>query len=337
MKVLSIIIPTFNMEKYLERCLLSLVNDKKTLKNLDIIIVNDGSTDNSLNIAMKYVELYPDSISIINKENGGHGSTINSGLKVAKGKYIKVLDADDWVDIDCFPSFVSDLKSVDVDAVITNYVYENVYNNSFEIVKFDSIKSNKEYELSDYKSKKYFSIHSITYKTKILKDNNITLDINTFYVDMEYLIYPLKYINNFIYFDYDLYRYFIGRPDQSVNASSFVKHRADHERVIKNILSSYEENIKNTKNDNYALNIIKTLLRTHYIIYCKSRYNNKLLKREIRTFTKYLKKHYKNIYSDLLKNNTFIRWNVKTNFIFSQNFKCLLSRVADRFQQRRNA
>ena len=93
MKILSIVVPTYNVEKYLERCIDSLVYDEKVLNDLEILIVNDGSKDNSLQIAKKYEKQYPNTIKVIDKENGGHGSTINAGLKVATGKYFRVIDS----------------------------------------------------------------------------------------------------------------------------------------------------------------------------------------------------------------------------------------------------
>lgn len=334
MKILSVIIPTYNMEKYLDRCLLSLTNNSKIINDIEIIVVNDGSIDRSLNIAKKYKKEFPKSIIIIDKENAGHGSTINEGIKVAKGKYLKVVDADDWVDINSFPSFVQDLKNVDTDAVITNYVFENVFDNSVKSIKYEKLEEKRIYRLGNYDEKDYFPIHSITYKTKLLRDNDLCLDINTFYVDMEYITYPLPYLDTFTYLDYDLYRYFIGRPDQSVSINSFIKHRIEHEKVLKNVLKTYKSEIINTDKSNYCLNIIYTLLRTHYIIYCKSKCHKKELKKEIRDFTKYLKLNYKNIYRRLLKENLFIKWNVRTNFVFSQCMGCMFSRIADKFDKR---
>lgn len=333
MKTLSIIIPTYNMEKYLERCILSMTNNTKLLNDIEIVIVNDGSTDESLTIAKKYRKFYPKTILIIDKENGGHGSTINEGIKISKGKYLKVVDADDWIDIDSFETFVNDLKTIDTDAVVTNYVYENVYENSYEIVTYSNFENYKKYKFSDMLNG-YFPIHSITYKRDILLDNNIKLDEKTFYVDMEYLMYPLPFINDFTYLNCNLYRYFIGRPDQSVSAKSLVKHRKDHEKVIKSVLLVYKNKLVGSNNENYSLNILRTLLRTHYIIYCKCKCNNKNSKQEIRSFTKYLKKNFKNLYKELLRENLFIKWNIRTNFLLSQFYNCMFSRIADKFDKR---
>lgn len=126
-KILSIIIPTYNMELYLKRCIDSLVTAKQTLGDTEIIVVNDGSKDKSLSIANGYKELYPESLIVIDKTNGNYGSCINAALKIASGKYIKVLDADDWFNTNALVEFVMCLKSLDVDLVLTDYTvcFEN--------------------------------------------------------------------------------------------------------------------------------------------------------------------------------------------------------------------
>lgn len=336
MKILSIIIPTYNMEKYLDRCLLSLLYSEN--KEIEIIIVNDGGEDNSLNIAKKYKKKYSDIIVIIDKENGGHGSTINEGIKIAKGKYIKVVDADDWLDIDTFDKFIKDLKEIDTDFIVTNYILENVYDSGYVNINYKELEPKKEYDLNKLDIKqinnKYFSMHSITYNLEKLRKTHMFLDEKTFYVDMEYLVIPLKEMNTFIYLNYDLYRYFIGRQSQSINIDSLINHRKDHEKVIKRILKEYDENLKNTKKKDYTLNIIYELIKTHYIIYCKGRRNGKKYRNEIRKFNKYLRNNYCDIYNMVLKNSKFIRWNINTNFIFSGLFNSTFSRIADRLERR---
>lgn len=336
MKILSIIIPTYNMDRYLDRCLLSILYSEKVNKDIEIIVVNDGGWDNSLNIANKYKMEYKDTVVIIDKENKGHGSAINEGLKIAKGKYVKVVDADDWIDIDSFEKFVNDLKNINSDFVVTNYVFENVYDNDYEIVDYKKCTHLKKYDLNNFDineiDNKYFSIHSITYCCKLLQDMNIVLDEKTFYVDMEYLILPLKNVNTFTYLNYNLYRYFIGRENQSINIKSLISHRKDHERVIKRVLKEYEF-LRETSKKKYILNILCELIKTHYIIYCKGKCNGKIYRNEIRNFNRYLKNNYSDVY-DLLLSNKFIKWNVNTNFIFSGLFNSMFSRIADKFERR---
>lgn len=119
-KILTVVVPTYNAEKYLEKNLNSLCVEE-VLSEIEVIIVNDGSTDSSINIANKYAEKYPDSYKVITKENGGHGSGINCGIKYAQGYYFKVLDADDWVDKNALKNLVNYLKVCDDDIVYSGF------------------------------------------------------------------------------------------------------------------------------------------------------------------------------------------------------------------------
>ena len=123
-KILSIIIPSYNSKPFLAKCLDSLICE--CTDKLDIIVVNDGSTDGCEKIAEEYVAKYPGSISLINKENGGHGSGINAGSEKAVGKYLKVLDADDWFLTENIPAFISALENTDADVVLTPHHTINI-------------------------------------------------------------------------------------------------------------------------------------------------------------------------------------------------------------------
>lgn len=340
MKTLTIIIPTYNVEKYLKRCIDSILYDTTILKDIEVIIVNDGSIDNSLQIANKFEKEYPETVIVINKENGGHGSTINAGLKIASGKYFRVVDSDDWVNIDDFANYVNKLKSLDEDIVLTNYSRELIY--SSEQIKFTfpkEIEYNKKYNLDNFDFKllglDYFFMATSTIKTKILKDINLYLDEKTFYVDMEYVVLPTNKLNTLIYLDYDIYRYFIGRPDQSVSINGYINHRKDHEKVLKRLINYYnEENLSKNKKE-YIKKILILTLNSHYIIYCKSKVKNKIMQKEIKEFDKYLKNTNKELYDDTNNNYKYIKWNRMTNFIFSQTANNLLARFAGVVERRK--
>jgi len=143
-KLLTITIPTYNVENYLGRCLDSLTYDESILDDLDIIVVNDGSKDNSLKVAKEYEKKYS-CIRVIDKENGGHGSTINVGIKLAKGKYFRVIDSDDWVNIDEFKEYINTLKKLDQDIILTDFSREFIYNSKQVISKYKALEYNKEY------------------------------------------------------------------------------------------------------------------------------------------------------------------------------------------------
>lgn len=276
MKLLSVIIPAYNTELYLARCLDSLLYDTEAAKFLDIIVVNDGSKDNTLAMAQAYREKYPESIMVIDKENGGHGSTINAGLKVARGKYLKVLDSDDWVNIQDFGDFVRELKECEASILITNYQQDILYDSS--VVRFDFYRGNdKPQEIKKIANLVnrddfffMFSMHSMTIRTEALKQvwGDGLLE-KTFYVDQQYVIKALECAKDFQTLDYNIYRYFIGRPEQSVSAAGFYKHRQDHERVLRWMLNELGK--PSIQEKPYLVTVatkqIEEMIKTHYEIY----------------------------------------------------------------------
>lgn len=338
MKTLSIVVPTYNVEKYLKRCIDSLIYDERILEDIEILIVNDGSKDSSLEIAKEYEKKYPQTVKVIDKENGGHGSTINAGLKIAKGKYFRVIDSDDWVNIDEFGDYVKDLKKYDVDIVITNYNKELLYSGEIQTFNYKNLEYNKVYNLLEFDydllEDSYFYMATSTIKTEKLRKADLHLDEKTFYVDMEYILLPFLQMETIVYLDYNIYRYFIGRADQSVNIQSFVRNRSHHERVLKRLLEFYKGIDEKEPRKVYIKKIILQMLNTHYTIYCKAKLNSKSDLNEIRTFDKYLHDNYFDLYEDLKNNQRYIKWNQKTKFNYSQFCNNLLSRICEKVDNR---
>lgn len=327
-KILTVLVPVYNTEKYIRRCLDSIVLDE-IIDDIEIIVVSDGSKDGSVEIVKEYVSRYPDSIVLIEKENGGHGSTINKGIEIASGKYFRVLDSDDWFDIFNFKQFVYDLKNTDVDLVITDYAQELIYNQQHNLVRYNKIKPYTEFSISDFDLELlgdvYFTMATSTYKLDILRKSRIHLIEKTFYVDMQYNIEPFKYIETFEYFNLEIYRYYIGRPDQSVNIKSFVAHKKDHEKVMKHLIDYYEDEIHNIdeQKQKYIEKILYFMLHTHYSIYCIYDKSNNA-RNEIIDFDAYLKEKSRRIY-DLTNRNSFIRLQRSIKFYFKDNKKNLIS------------
>ncbi|WP_159991233.1 glycosyltransferase family 2 protein [Pelistega ratti] len=240
-KVLTIAIPSYNVENYINQTLDSMVTIDN-LNLLEIIIVNDGSKDNTINIATQYERTYPNSIKVIDKENGGHGSTINAGLQVATGKYFKIVDGDDWVDSKGLENLINFLKDIDVDLVLNPCI--KVYE-SGEKEEQEPFKPGAPYntvlpyqDIFKYLGKLQ-EMHMTTYKTNLLKENNIKITERIFYVDNEYILYPLLYVNTACLLQEELYQYRLGRVGQSVSIESLVKNRFMLETVIKNSLEFY--------------------------------------------------------------------------------------------------
>lgn len=320
MKILSIAVPVYNTEKYLERCIDSMIVNG-ILEDIEIILVNDGSRDNSISIMNKYKKKYPKTIIVIDKENGGHGSTINAALKVATGKYFRVLDSDDWFDSSNFLKFVKKLKSEDVDLVITNYKKEFIYSGTSVEVNWKDLKEDKVYNFNtfdlDILNKEYFVMANSTYKLEVLKNSGLELMEKTFYVDMQYNVMPIICLKNFKFWEMDIYRYFIGRPDQSMNLQNFVRNRKNHEKVMKFLIQYYLENKKNyAKNQKeYVKQIIFYMLTTHYYIYCVyAKKDKKQMYKEIKEMDKYLKNSDDELYN-MMNSIGQIKFNRLTKFI----------------------
>lgn len=221
-KLLTIVIPTYNMEELLPRCLDSLVtpviNDK-----VEVLVVNDGSKDNSLKIAQTYEKKYPNVIKAIDKENGNYGSTINKGIEIASGKYFRILDSDDFYSNSGLIELVNRIENTDVDIILTNYrrdrgrihdIYKGLDNLKDLKLDFDEV------DLSLFPN---FAMHGITYKTSILRENNIRLQTGISYTDSEYCFYPLPFVKTMEYYDLLVYCYQVGRPGQTVDIKSQVR------------------------------------------------------------------------------------------------------------------
>lgn len=332
-KVLSILIPVYNTEKYIKRCLDSiLLNEIK--EDIEVIIVNDGGKDKSLEIAKKYHKKFPETIVIIDKENGGHGSTINKGIEVAIGKYFRVLDSDDWFQSSDFIKFVELLKNETADLVISNYRQEHIYNSNSIFLEYKKLIPNQIYDFNSFDLSllvgEYFVMATSTYKLDVLKKSQLHLMEKTFYVDMQYNVVPILEVENFTFYNLDIYRYFIGRKDQSMNLTSFVRNQDHHERVMRYLIEYYvsKKDKISTNKEQYIKIILKYMLNTHYTIYCMYDNDHKNAYKKIRMFDNYLKDTCLELY-ELTNDITYINQNRKYKFFFvifgSKTFNRLFS------------
>jgi glycosyltransferase involved in cell wall biosynthesis len=252
MKIISFIIPSYNSASYLHHAVDSLLVSGE---DAEIIIVNDGSKDNTLEIAQSYEKKYPTIIKVINQENGGHGSTINAGLNVAVGTYFKVIDSDDWVDQKHLKTLLQTIKlhqssKIDIDLYITNFMYEHTSDQTqYERDYSPNFPVGTVFEWHQIKKKFRYSktmlMHALIYKTKILKDMHFELPRHTFYVDNLVAYTPLPNVKKLFYMKMPLYRYFIGRADQSITLTNITNRYQQQIRVQKAIMDAYRyEDIK---------------------------------------------------------------------------------------------
>lgn len=320
MKVLTILVPVYNVEKYIRRCLDSLLLPE-VLDDIEVLIVNDGSKDASAEIVREYCEKFPKTITFVDKENGGHGSTINVGIKNAQGKYFKVVDSDDWVNLEDFVELVRRLKEEESDVVLCNYRKEFTYNSKSEYFEYTDLIDGEQYNLNQIDlgilKGEYFVMATTTYRTAVLRESGLKLLEKTFYVDMQYNVVPIAKVETFIYYDLDIYRYFIGRKEQSMNMDNFVRNQEHHKRMIKWLLEYYTQiSDQLTANKREYIEIILTYtLNTHYSIYCEYDKDHKRAYKEIKEFDEYLLRTNKNLY-ERLNCMAYVRYNRKTNFRF---------------------
>lgn len=303
-KILTITIPSYNVEAYIAAALDTMV----TINNLDlleILVVNDGSKDNTVAVAQQYVDKYPNSVRILDKENGGHGSTINAGIREATGKYFKVVDGDDWVDSVALQNLLDFLKDHDADLIINPCNRVFMYDNQRKKLLVELSPETKYGEVISYEDAlKYMGelqqMHMTTYRTAILKENNIKISEKMFYVDNEYKIYPSIYLKTAIILKDVLYQYRLGREGQSVAPESLIKNRFMLEQVTLNCLTFFSQ--KNQQ----MLSILRGAinLRLNKMIHLRTKTaflqeNSQQAKTELKAFLNKVKKTNPDFYNNI--------------------------------------
>lgn len=236
-KYLTIVIPAYNMQDYLERCLDSLIVPQPMLDKLEVLIINDGSKDNSSKIAHDYENRFPNVFRVIDKDNGNYGSCINYGLKEAKGKYIKILDADDWFDTNGLMELISNLSSLkeDVDLILTDYKLVDETGKELSIGQQKNIASG---EIFDFNSKQviYYPMYMITYRVDLLRNIGYRQTEGIFYTDAEWANCPLYNVKRCVYYPCLVYTYLKGRVGQSTDFSVIVNRIWQLKTVLKSLV-----------------------------------------------------------------------------------------------------
>lgn len=236
-KILTIIIPTYNMEAYLKRCLDSLIVCAQLMEELEILVINDGSKDRSSEIAHHYEIQLPNSFRVIDKENGNYGSCINRGLLEASGKYVKVLDADDWFDTAEFEQFIIDLKKIDVDLVLTSF---NIISNKTK-ASSPAYKPNLEnlkiydFQKLDIQHVGVWTMHAVTYRVQFLKQIKYHQSEGISYTDTEWTYIPLSNVDSIVFINRVVYQYLLGREGQTMDSSIFAKSIWQLEHIVKRL------------------------------------------------------------------------------------------------------
>lgn len=256
-KLLTVVVPVFKVEQYINKCLESLVVPEDQMERLEVLVINDGTPDNSAIMAKEFEKIYPQTFKVIDKENGGHGSAYNKGLELATGKYIRFLDSDDWFTTEQFSKFLTDLETCDVDMVFTHLNYYYVETDSYRLSPIKSVDFGKTYQVRDFDwvhSDNELGIplfHFCTYKTALMKPHLPMFVERVFYDDKILRFIPILEAETFTAFDYQIYNYLIGRVGQTISSLN-INHIDDSYKVLKECAEyTNQRNLNSQKLANY--------------------------------------------------------------------------------------
>ena len=290
MKLLSIAIPCYNSAAYMRRCIDSLLPGGE---DVEIMIVNDGSTDDTLHIAEEYRERFPSMIKVIDKKNGGHGSAVNAGIKNATGLFYKVVDSDDWVNQSAYMQILGVLKEIirdgkSLDMMISNFVDEKDGEERKKVMKYHhALPQNQIFTWKDVKHfhvGQYILMHSVIYRTNLLRECGLELPEHTFYVDNIFVFNPLPYVKTMYYLDVNFYRYYIGRTDQSVNEQVMIRRIDQQIKVNKLMVDYYVEEMPrihaNVKVKRYMRNYLDIITTVSSVLLIRSELEENLEKKK---------------------------------------------------------
>ena len=309
-KILTIIIPTYNMEKYLHKCLDSLIVSDENLEKLEVLVVNDGSKDSSSQIAHEYENKFPETFRVIDKENGNYGSCINRGLKDATGKYVKVLDADDYYDSAVFDKFIDFLEENEVDLVISDF--NEVDENGHCLAEFTfDLPIDKSFKLQDIPNamNTFLFHHGIAYKRELFKQFEYKQTEGISYTDDEWIFKPMMWVNDVVYFPHTLYLYLRGREGQTFDPKVVERTLEQRVQVAKEMVSFYNNYINLCKPENLPFvteKLVKRLLVVYY--YHLIKYHSSLNDKRIKELDAYIKQDSSEIYERLNNASNRLGW-----------------------------
>ena len=294
MKLLSIVVPCYQSQDYIRRCIDSLLGVSEAL---EVLIVDDGSTDATGSIADEYQAAYPNVVHAIHQENGGHGAAVMTGLRHAAGRYFKVVDSDDRLDKNALGKVIRTIAALDdqqesADLLICNYTYDKSGIKHQTAIRYGNVFPKEKVcawdDVRRFLPHQYLHMHASIYRTELLRECNLDLPLHTFYVDNLFVYMPLPYVKKLLYLDVDLYRYFIGREDQSVNEQVLLGRIDQHIYVNKLMLKGYDlKNLKPAKLHNYMCRCLSMVTATSMTVLYKGGTPQCLMKkRELLEFVK---------------------------------------------------
>ena len=263
-KLITFAVPCYNSAAYMRHCIETLLSAGE---QAEIILVDDGSVkDETPAICDEYAAKYPTIVKAIHQENGGHGEGVNQGIRNATGLYYKVVDSDDWLDTDCLKKVLAKLTTLvehhtAPDLMICNYVYEHVEDGTSHTVRYTNVfPQNRLFtwmHVGHFRPDQNLLMHSVMYRTQVLRDCGLHLPEHTFYVDNLFAFVPFPYVKKMYYMNVDFYHYFIGRSDQSVNETVMISRIDQQIRVNKLMIDCMAaQSHEHTKLRKYMLNYL---------------------------------------------------------------------------------
>lgn len=266
-KLVSICVPSYNVQRYIERCLRTLVGHANA-PYIEVLVIDDGSKDATADIAREFEKRYPGIVRLIQKENGGHGSTINRAIAEAKGKYFMTVDGDDWIDSQQFSMLLDQIRSGELDADVISSNYQQINMETAECIPWTQdakVEYFKKYTFDQLDVDNiYFTLASSMFKLEALKCANMQLQEHTFYVDVEYILFPVPFLKTAVFVDYNIYKYMQGNAEQSIHIPMMVQRFDHHDRVVRRVVE-YGANTKMDAGQRaYYDAILKRILRTQY-------------------------------------------------------------------------
>ena len=304
-KILSIIVAAYNRGSMIDDCLKSFC-DKSFIDDIEVIVVNDGSTDDTVERAEKYRKKYPKSIKIIHQENSGAGAAVNNGIKHATGKYLRLVDGDDWVITKNLAKLVANLKKVDVDAAFTNYIsYHDVKKKLLDPVIIVDMPTGEVFNFDEYwyRYNPPIRMHHSTFRTSIMK-KHVKLD-NGYYTDSQYVFYPTPYIKTAVYYDLDIYVYRTACAGQSVSLDKMRTNCGRHQEILDHLLQFYKEvSPKLSPNIHHYLALqISGFVINHFDFILLA--HEKHMARDVKNLFKTIQKKYPKIFKELKEDKKY--------------------------------
>lgn len=305
-KILSVSVAAYNLESMIRQCLDSFIRPE-ILEKVEVLVTDDGSKDQTREIVAAYEKKYPGSFKLIVQKNAGPGSTVNSGLAHATGKYFRMVDGDDWVNANEMEAYLTYLEEHDTDMVCTSYccVDHETGEKRLEMLKTDMM--DREIQFEQVAKDLFLAMHNVTYKTSILKENGIRLD-NGFYTDLEYLLFPTPYIHTVAFLSQTIYMYRVSLSTQSMSIKSLQKNVQMHRNVLEHLLREYEAYHMsahwNASIGSYYCKRIAATVGTQLSIYLSFK-DTKTYKKITKAMVEELKREHNTVYREIMKLKTF--------------------------------